>query len=272
MKVGLLTPAALLAANADQPQTNFAVNNEAKAPPVSSPLDSLVQWNTNTTAPAVQNALSTRDMDTLLKSSLPLQLQMPAQAPLHPTTGLTPPPGFAVQQPGSTQLPIAPFMGIASAEYRAPQQYEQTMGGMISQAGSRFSSSNTLFETLNPFVHQTPQPSFNNDYFAHGNSYGLNQQPGLDLRLPTERGLDTTLDFLLSGNMMQPTDGSASSNAIHRFVQSTAEPEDPGESILNFLFDSNDTTNAGQQFHSSQSRTLQTHRDGMPHTNNPFAT
>ncbi|KAL7428285.1 hypothetical protein ACHAXH_001357 [Discostella pseudostelligera] len=267
IREGLLTPAALLAANADQP-LNISVHNEAKGPPSASRVESIVQWNTNTDAPPLQSTTSARDIDSLLNNSIPLQLQMPAQPPLHAPTGITPPPGFTIQpQQGLTQFPLAPSIGISSTEYRTPQQYEHDTGEMISQAGSRFSSSNTLFETLNPFAHQAPLPSFNNDFF----SGGINQQPGFDLRVPTERGLDTTLDFLLSSNRMQSTDHLASSNALNRLVQSTAEPQDPAESILNFLFDSNDSTKAGPFYH-SQSRTFQTQRHDVPHTKNPFAT
>lgn len=267
IREGLLTPAALLAANADQP-LNITVHNEAMEPPSASRLESIVQWNTNTDAPPLQSTTSARDIDSLLNNSLPLQLQMPAQPPLHAPTGITPPPGFTIQpQQGLTQFPLAPSIGISSTEYRTPQQYEHDTGGMISQAGSRFSSSNTLFETLNPFAHQAQLPSFNNDFF----SGGINHQPGFDLRVPTERGLDTTLDFLLSSNRMQSTDDLASSNTLDRLVHSTAEPQDPAESILNFLFDSNDSTKAGPFYH-SQSRTLQTQHNDVSHTKNPFAT
>jgi hypothetical protein len=150
---------------------NIAVNEEAKELPSSSPLDSLVQCNTNNHDSPVQN-----------KSSA-IYLPVPAQAPLFPPSGLIPPPGFSIQPQQGSQVPLAPLAGISSVESQAPQHYEQNMGGMITQAGSRFSSSNTLFETLNPFA-QAPHSSFNNDFF--GSSFGLNQQRGFDVRLPSE--------------------------------------------------------------------------------------
>ncbi len=242
IREGLLTPAALLAANADQPQMKFAVNEKAKELPLSSPFDSLVQWNTNHHAP-------------------------PVQAPLFPPSGLIPPPGFPFQPQQGSQVPLAPLAGISSVESQTPQQYEQNMGGMISQAGSRFSSSNTLFETLNPFAYQAPHSSFNNDFY--GSSFGLNQQRGFDARLPNEGRLDTTLDFFHGSNIMRSTDDLASSEALYGSVPTSAGPEDPGDSILSFLFDLNDSSKAGQQVYSGQPRTMQT---GMTRTNNPFAT
>mmetsp|Transcript_22021 Transcript_22021/g.47871 ORF Transcript_22021/g.47871 Transcript_22021/m.47871 type:complete len:1002 (+) Transcript_22021:272-3277(+) len=279
----LLTPAALLAGGADQLPMNMALNNEAKnpPPPLLAPIDSILALSNTGPRPNLDTA-ALKGVDSIL-SNFQAKQPEPTKAPLLP------PPGFSIQpQQELPQLPIAlplaPSTGISLADFAAPTQVDPSLAfgtnqatrGMMPQAGPSYSTPN-MFETMNPFV-QAPQPSFNNNFTA-ANFSGLNQPPGLlnpaqgvNVHQPPNRGLDPTLDFLLnSNNRIQSPDELASSNALNLMVPSAAEPDDQSESILNFLFDSNDTTRARQPLYASQQYPSQTQL-GMPQTKNPFAT
>lgn len=297
----LLTPAALLAGVVDQPPMNIGVNNEAKNLPYTSlaPIDSILALNSTGPPP---NSTDMNGMDSILNT-------LRANQPEPTKSPLLPPPGFSIQpQQERPQLPLAPHLaqttGISLADFALPQQVDrnrafgtnqaikfalpqqvvqnrafgtnQASGGMMPQAGPSYSTSN-LFETMNPFA-QAPPPSFNNN-FAAANFSGLNQPPGLlnpaqgvNVHQPPNRGLDPTLDFLLNNNnMIKSPDELASSNALNLMVPSAAEPDDQSESILNFLFESNDTTRTRQPLYASQQHSSQTQL-GMQQTKNPFAT
>mmetsp|Transcript_32989 Transcript_32989/g.60820 ORF Transcript_32989/g.60820 Transcript_32989/m.60820 type:complete len:358 (+) Transcript_32989:327-1400(+) len=301
--MALLTPAALLAGGADKPPMTVAVvNNEATNYPSVLPMDSLLApMNPAPSNPST--AATTKDVDALLHTAF---LMKPPQEP--PTKApLPPPPGFSMQPPQTRpQLPppLAPGMGISLAEFTMPvppRQAEQnfaSFGGMMPQAGPSYPAS-SMFETMNPFAQQALPPSFNNDFIAAHSSSGFNQPPGLlnsaqggvnlqqhgllnsaqcgvNLQQHTSNnGLDPTLDFLLNNNStIQSPNELATSNAFHLLVPPAAEPEDPSESILKFLFESNNSNDtpsprAGQPLYANQQYPSQR---GMPRTKNPFAT
>lgn len=300
--MALLTPAALLAGAVDKPPMTVAVvNNEATKSTSVLPMDSILAMNP---APSNLGTAATKDVDALLNAAFLLKQpqEPPTKAPLPP------PPGFSMQAPQTRpQLPppLAPGMGISLAEFTMPvppRQAEQNFAsfgaGMMPQAGPSYPAS-SMFETMNPFAQQALPPSFNNDFIAAHSSSGFNQPPGLlnsaqggvnlqqhgllnsaqrgvNLQQHTSNnGLDPTLDFLLNNNStIQSPDELATSNAFHLLVPPAAEPEDPSESILKFLFEpnnSNDTPSprAGQPLYANQQYSSQR---GMPRTKNPFAT
>lgn len=287
--MALLTPAALLAGEraTEQPLLNGApVNNEAKKPTLLSPIDSILA-PTNVEPPTNLNTAASKGVDLY---SMILNNSFPTKQPEPPKAPLPPPPGFSMQpQPELPQLPLAPTTttGISLADFTAPLPAQQNVAfgtnqappGMMPQAGPTYPASN-MFQTMNPFFQQAPSP-FNNDMFAPTHySSGLNQPPppgllnaahGVNLQQPSINGLDPTLDFLLNSNRIQTPDDLASSNAFNLLVPNTAEPNDPSESILNFLFDSNDSSRAGQPLYASQHHPSQS-QHGMPQTKNPFAT
>eukprot|EP00578_Thalassiosira_sp_NH16_P000857 CAMPEP_0181131376 /NCGR_PEP_ID=MMETSP1071-20121207/30391_1 /TAXON_ID=35127 /ORGANISM="Thalassiosira sp., Strain NH16" /LENGTH=1073 /DNA_ID=CAMNT_0023217563 /DNA_START=168 /DNA_END=3389 /DNA_ORIENTATION=+ len=253
-------------------------------------------------------------IDFMLDNALQAKQPEPAKAPLLPPPGFSMQPSAPAPCPPLQPLaatPLAPTMtGISLADFTTTSMLpppknnvaafgtNQATRGMMPQAGQNYSAeSNILFETLNPFAqqHASMMPSFSNNNFisaAPNSESGLNQPPPGLLSTPaqggvnhfhqphsgTNKGLDPTLDFLLSNNRQTAPDEIATSNAFNLLVpSSTAEPDDPSESILNFLFDSTNHDSSSQ----SRGRPLYaaagqhgqvTHNHGMPRTKNPFAT
>ena len=123
---------------------------------------------------------------------------------------------------------------------------------------------------MNPFA-QVPPPALGNSFVASGNYSGLIPPPGLppgmgqvnanSLQQAPSGALDPTLDFLLSNSAMQQT-STGGMNLTG--LPATLPPQDPSESILNFLFDSNhDASENRQPLYPGQQQ---------PPTKNPFAT
>ncbi|KAL7538964.1 hypothetical protein ACHAXR_010005 [Thalassiosira sp. AJA248-18] len=297
----LLTPAALLAgisgsgAEQGRPPMNGATVNHGEeskkkpSSPMGLPVDSMLVPSSMTAEPLsniINTAVAHSAVDTLLQpTTLPSKQQEPQKAPLLP------PPGFSMQpaEPAATvpqQLPIAPSTtGISLAEFTVTRQAEQNIafgsnqatsavGEMMPQAaGPSYPATSSMFETMNPFF-QVPPQSFNNDFISDNSSASLNQQyPGL--LNPVQDGVnlqqtDPTLNFLFSNNRMESTNKPASTNALNILATSAAEPEDPSESILNFLF--NDTSQAGHQpLYAANRQQHSSQQHGVPPNKNPFA-
>ena len=130
------------------------------------------------------------------------------------------------------------------------------------------------FETMNPFVQQQASLplSFNQNYFTASNPPpGLNQQH--QQYVSNVGGFDPTLDFLLSDGLrsQQPTpDEMASSDHFNLLLPTSSVEDDQSESILNFLFNSNNDSSRARQPLYATSQRLQHH--DLPSTKNPFAT
>ena len=282
--VALLTPAALLAGSAHHPQVNVAANNELKKQlPMSAPIDSILARGINAEASPILSDAPTKGIDSLINisnmTSQPTPLKMPFPPPpgLSPPLGLSAPPGFSVHhQQVRPQMPFTSSTGISLADFLAPRQSELTAGGMIPQAVPNYPSSN-IYETMNPFVQQAPLPlSFNSNYFVASSPSKFDQHRGVPFQQPAPNGgLDPTLDFLLGGSRMQHSpDDLVSSDPFNLLLPSAAtEVEDQSESILSFLFNSNDTSRPRQPLYAAnQQHPLQSQNHGAPQTKNPFAT
>lgn len=271
--VELLTPAALLAGSAIySPAGSVAANNESTKLPLSSALSGPnLAWPSNVKLPPNPNMVPTRNMNSLLNISHVIQpntmLKMPLPPPpgLLPPPGLSAPPGFSIPQQVHQQQPYPSNTGISLSELPALIQYEQTGGGMLSRAGP--------FETMNPFVQQQASLplSFDQNYFTASNPPpGLNQQQQYVSNIG---GFDPTLDFLLGDGLrsQQPTpDVMASSDHFNLLLPPSSVEDDQSESILNFLFNSNnDSSRSRQPLYATSQRSQ--HHD-LPPTKNPFAT
>ncbi|KAL3812175.1 hypothetical protein ACHAXA_011861 [Cyclostephanos tholiformis] len=276
IKVALLTPAALLAGSEHHPHANNLQNDELKMMPTA-PIGSIVSREVNAKISPISSTIPTKSVDSLIdifnmtSQSAPLKMSIP------PPPGLSPPPGFSVHpQRVYPQAPFPSGNGISLAEFPAPLPSEQTAGKNFPQAGLSHPSSN-IFGTMNPFAQQAPPPLFfNNDYFAVSNTSKTNHHIGVPFQQPATNGeLDPTVGFLLGSNRMQHfPDDLASSDTFDLLLPSAvSEAEDQSESILNFLFNSNDTSRSRQPLYAAgQRHPLQSQRNGPPQTMNPFAT
>jgi len=272
--VELLTPAALLAGSAIySPAGSVAANNESTKLPLSSALTGPnLAWPSSVNLPPNPNVVPTRNMNSLLNISHVIQPNTMPKMPLPPPPGLLPPPGlsappgFSIPQQVHQQQPYPSNTGISLSELPALIQYEQTGGGMLSRAGP--------FETMNPFVQQQASLplSFNQNYFTTSNPPpGLNQQQ--QQYVSNIGGFDPTLDFLLGDGLrsQQPTpDVMASSDHFNLLLPPSSAEDDQSESILNFLFNSNnDSSHSRRPLYATSQRSQ--HHD-LPPTKNPFAT
>ena len=266
--VELLTPAALLAGSAIySPAGGVAANNDSTKLPLSSALTGPnLAWPSNVNLPPNPNMVPTRNMNSLLNISHVIQPNTMPKMPLPPPPGLLPPPGFSIPQQVHEQQPYPSNTGISLSELPALIQYEQTGGGMLSRAGP--------FETMNPFAQQQASLplSFNQNYYTASNPPpGSNQQQ--QQYVSNIGGFDPTLDFLLSDGLrsQQPTpDVMASSDHFNLLLPPSSVEDDQSESILNFLFNSNnDSSRSRQPLYATSQRSQ--HHD-LPPTKNPFAT
>jgi hypothetical protein len=275
IRVQLLTPAALLAGNEHHTEVNIAVNNELKKLPTA-PTDSSFAREIDAEITPITSTISTKSVDSLIDIFNTTSQSAPLKLPFPPPPGLSPPPGFSMHpQKMCPLLPLPSGTGISLAEFRAPLPSEQIIGDQLPTAGQNTPSSN-IFDTMNPFAQQAPPPLlFNKDYFSASDTSKIDHHRGDPFQQPATGGdLDPTLSFLLGGNRMHQTpDDLASSDTFDLLLPSTLpEAEDQSESILNFLFNSNNTSRSRQPLYAaSQRHPLQSQHDGAPQTKNPFA-
>ena len=242
--------------------------------------------------------------DAVLEPNIPLPKQQQDSTamkapPLPPPPGLTAPPGFSNIQPPH---PAQPPMGIAFGSAT-----QQPSVGVVGGGGSvlpQAAEPGMMFETMNPFAAPaTALPSFNNNFMpVNSSSSGLNQPlpPGFlnaaqgSVNNNLQQTNPAALSFFLNGvapgmqqsllpNQLPPSSNSFDLLATAPSMSSQEPPQDPSESILSFLFDSNHNNNdaltrsrdggqplyanrQGQQ-HPSQTTT----QYGLPPTKNPFA-
>jgi len=311
MGMALLTPAALLAGVGDQPPIDLpvdvavATSKEVSKAQNVLPVDSILA-PMNLEPKDLNTAAAANGVDALLDDAFAIK---PQQKPLAKAP-LPPPPGFSMPNPPAQrpQLPL-PFngpsnTGISLAEFSAPvhsRQAEESVTpfgqnqpappGMMPQAGPSIYPASSMFETMNPFFVQAPQPSFNNNFIAANSSSRLNQSHllnlpnqsgGVNLQQHTVNrgGLDPTLDFLLNHNnqIQAPNQLLGSSNDLDLLIPPPTtehyETEDASESIMKFLFEPSidASSGAGQPLYANLGGHPPSQHHGMPQTNNPFAT
>jgi hypothetical protein len=294
--MALLTPAALLAGAgaADKPKSPQPVNVAANSGGSVLAFDSML-------SPAA-DIVKTPSAGSLLNLAN-FSNQHPQQAPAPVAkAALPPPPGFSMpsQPPQHQTAPLAPSTsGISLAQFTTvpPQARQGGAGSMMPQAGlpSYPGATSNMFETMNPFaqVPAPPQSNFNNGFMGTSSSssglmnimaQGVNLQQHQQQR-SNNGGLDPTLDFLLRSSGVQPNNNnnnhmpaSLSNSALDLLMTPAAasEPEDPSESILNFLF--NDVAGSSSQggmrkpLYAANRGHHAPPQHGVPPTNNPFAT
>lgn len=234
--LALLTPAALLESKVSDgapPLGLDQMQEDEQAPPVALPVSEMVQ---TALAPAKD-----------ITSTVPEQTQQapsqPTKEKLPPPPGLMPPPGFS-QQPQMTNV-----------------DHMQNSGLLMNMNNFGIIPQTAPVQTLNPFA-QVP-PTLINEF---GSS--LNQPSHVNANQSVSTGqYHQTLGMGPSMNSLfnshQSLDALASSDAFGLVPPQQAEPDDQSDSIMKFLFESNDS--------SSGKMNSQSANDLSFHTMNPFA-
>ncbi len=234
--LALLTPAALLESKVSDiapPLGLEQMQEDEQGPPVAPHEPDMAQ---TTLAPA-------KDITSTILEQTQSAPSQPTKETLPPPPGLMPPPGFS-QQPQMTNVDNMQNNGLLG---------NMNNFGIIPQTAP--------VQTLNPFA-QVP-PTLINEFGA-----SLNQpsQANANQSINTSQ-YHQTLGMVPSMNSLfnshQSLDQLASSDAFGLVPPQQAEPDDQSDSIMKFLFESNDN--------SSGKMNSQSANDLSFHTMNPFA-
>ena len=236
--VALLTPAALLASSSKIAVPPPPALNEVKN------TDQAPSTHASPVFEESQNDIATVGGD--VASNVPEQMQPPPGQPIKVT--LPPPPGL-MPPPGFSQQPVA----VNNAETMQNNGFDGNMNLIgIAQTAP--------VQTLNPFAQIAP--ALINEFGASLNPptrFNVNQGLGSDQYQKT-LGMGPRMNSLFNSN--QSLDELVSSDAFG-LVPQQAEPDDQADSIMKFLFESNESS-SGKMNSSSIN-------DASFHTLNPFA-